>query len=97
MKKLFFVLLLLSGLMAFGQPSHYLTFNGVDQYMSIPHHPDFNIDSNESFSLTAWVRNVSYTEYPRYICKRDAASNIVVLNEAVTSSLGLRQPDSRSD
>ena len=75
MKKLFFVLLLLSGLMAFGQPSHYLTFNGVDQYMSIPHHPDFNIDSDESFSLTAWVRNVSYTEYPRYICKRDAASN----------------------
>lgn len=75
MKKLFFVLLLLSGLMAFGQPIHYLTFNGVDQYMSIPHHPDFNIDSDESFSLTAWVRNVSYTEYPRYICKRDAASN----------------------
>ena len=75
MKKLFFVLLLLSGLMAFGQPSHYLTFNGVDQYMSIPHHPDFNIDSDESFSLTAWVRNVSYTEYPRYICKRNAASN----------------------
>lgn len=75
MKKLFFVLLLLSGLMAFGQPSHYLTFNGVDQYMSIPHHPDFNIDSDESFSLTAWVRNVSYIEYPRYICKRDAASN----------------------
>ena len=75
MQKLFFVLLLLSGLMAFGQPSHYLTFNGVDQYMSIPHHPDFNIDSDESFSLTAWVRNVSYTEYPRYICKRDAASN----------------------
>ena len=75
MKKLFFVLLLLSGLMAFGQPSHYLTFNGVDQYMSIPHHPDFNIDSDESFSLTAWVRNVSYTEYPRYICKRDAAPN----------------------
>lgn len=75
MKKLFFVLFLLSGLMAFGQPSHYLTFNGVDQYMSIPHHPDFNIDSDESFSLTAWVRNVSYTEYPRYICKRDAASN----------------------
>lgn len=75
MKKLFFVLLLLSGLMAFGQPSHYLTFNGVDQYMSIPHHPDFNIDSDESFSLTAWVRNVSYTEYPRYICKSDAASN----------------------
>ena len=75
MKKLFFVLLLLSGLMAFGQPSHYLTFNGVDQYMSIQHHSDFNIDSDESFSLTAWVRNVSYTEYPRYICKRDAASN----------------------
>ena len=104
MKKLFFVLLLLSGLMAFGQPSHYLTFNGVDQYMSIPHHPDFNIDSNESFSLTAWVRNVSYTEYPRYICKRDAASNSgsersgyeFFGTPAARQSLGLNTPTTTS-
>lgn len=104
MKKLFFVLLLLSGLMAFGQPSHYLTFNGVDQYMSIPHHPDFNIDSDESFSLTAWVRNVSYTEYPRYICKRDAASNSgsersgyeFFGTPAAEQSLGLNTPTTTS-
>lgn len=104
MKKLFFVLLLLSGLMAFGQPSHYLTFNGVDQYMSIPHHPDFNIDSDESFSLTAWVRNVSYTEYPRYICKRDAASNTgsersgyeFFGTPAAGQSLGLNTPTTTS-
>ena len=104
MKKLFFVLLLLSGLMAFGQPSHYLTFNGVDQYMSIPHHPDFNIDSDESFSLTAWVRNVSYTEYPRYICKRDAASNSgsersgyeFFGTPAARQSLGLNTPTTTS-
>ncbi|MGN0032808.1 MAG: exo-alpha-sialidase [Candidatus Limimorpha sp.] len=75
MKRLSLVLLLLSSLLSFAQPSHYMTFNGVDQYMSIPHHSDFNINSDESFTLTAWVKNVYYTEYPRYICKRDLNSN----------------------
>ena len=53
------------------QPSHYITFNGTDQYMRIPHHEDFNIAANESFTLTGWVRNETYTSNPRYVCKRD--------------------------
>ena len=56
---------------AMAQPAHYITFNGTDQYMVIPHHEDFNIASDESFTLTGWVRNETYTTYPRYVAKRD--------------------------
>ena len=55
----------------FAQPNHYITFNGTDQYMIIPHHEDFNIAASQSFTLTGWVRNETYTNYPRYVCKRD--------------------------
>ena len=58
---------------AFAQPAHYITFNGTDQYVLIPHHTDFNIAADESFTLTGWVRNETYTEYPRYVAKRDMA------------------------
>ena len=58
---------------AFAQPSHYITFNGTDQYMVIPHHDDFNIASDQSFTVTGWVRNETYTSAPRYVCKRDLA------------------------
>ena len=53
------------------QPNHSLTFNGIDQYMVIGHHDDFNIAATESFTLTGWVRNDSYGSTPRYVCKRD--------------------------
>ena len=56
---------------AFAQPAHYLTFNGTDQYMRVPHHDDFNIAADQSFTVTGWVRNEVYTDAPRYICKRD--------------------------
>ncbi len=72
MKKLFALAVLLMALTAaFSQPSHYITFNGTDQYMVIPHHDDFNIASDQSFTVTGWVRNETYTNYPRYVCKRD--------------------------
>jgi sialidase-1 len=58
---------------AFAQPSHFITFNGTDQYMVIPHHEDFNIAADQSFTLTGWVRNETYTNSPRYVCKRDMA------------------------
>ena len=58
---------------AMAQPAHYITFNGTDQYMRIPHHDDFNIASEQSFTLTGWVRNETYTASPRYVCKRDMA------------------------
>ena len=55
----------------YAQPNHCITFNGTDQYMRIPHHEDFNIAADQSFTLTGWVRNETYTNYPRYVCKRD--------------------------
>ena len=58
---------------ASAQPAHFITFNGTDQYMRIPHHSDFNITAGQSFTLTGWVRNETYTNYPRYVCKRDMA------------------------
>ena len=72
MKKILTLVALLSVMMAaFAQPAHYITFNGTDQYMVIPHHEDFNIAADQSFTLTGWVRNETYTNYPRYVCKRD--------------------------
>ena len=56
---------------SYAQPNHYITFNGIDQYMLIPHHEDFNIAAEASFTVTGWVRNEVYTSYPRYVCKRD--------------------------
>ena len=72
MKKLLTLAVLLTAAMAaFAQPAHYITFNGTDQYMRIPHHEDFNIAADQSFTVTGWVRNETYTSYPRYVCKRD--------------------------
>ncbi len=75
MKKSFFLLafLMITGL-TLAQPNHYITFNGVDQYMRIPHHSDFNIAADQSFTLTGWVRNETYTASPRYVCKRDMSA-----------------------
>lgn len=71
--KLTLLMLMMAATAAFAQPAHYITFNGTDQYMRIPHHEDFNIAADESFTLTGWVRNETYTEYPRYVGKRDIA------------------------
>ena len=75
MKKSLFLLafLMITGL-TLAQPLHYITFNGVDQYMRIPHHSDFNIAADQSFTLTGWVRNETYTSAPRYVCKRDMSA-----------------------
>ena len=71
--KLTLLMLMMAATAAFAQPAHYITFNGTDQYVLIPHHEDFNIAADESFTLTGWVRNETYTEYPRYVAKRDMA------------------------
>ena len=75
MKKLFTLLALVMIVgFASAQPAHFITFNGTDQYMRIPHHSDFNIAADQSFTLTGWVRNETYTSSPRYVCKRDMAA-----------------------
>lgn len=70
-KLLIFAVLLTAMTAAFAQPGHYITFNGTDQYMVIPNHEDFNIAADQSFTVTGWVRNETYTNFPRYVCKRD--------------------------
>ena len=71
MKKILTILLVVTAVAASAQPDHFITFNGTDQYMRIPHHSDFNIAADQSFTLTGWVRNETYTASPRYVCKRD--------------------------
>ena len=71
--RLTLLILVMTATVAFAQPSHFITFNGIDQYMVIPHHEDFNIAADQSFTLTGWVRNETYTNSPRYVCKRDMA------------------------
>ena len=73
MKKLLTLLFVTVAMTAIAQPNHYITFNGTDQYMVIPHHEDFNIAADTSFTMTGWVRNETYTNSPRYVCKRDMA------------------------
>lgn len=36
-------------------PPTELEFNGTNQYMTIPHHTDFDFENNGTFSLTTWV------------------------------------------
>ena len=71
MKRILTLLFVMAAMSSFAQPNHYLTFNGTDQYMLVPHHDDFNIAADTSFTVTGWVRNETYTSYPRYVCKRD--------------------------
>ena len=59
MKKFLFILLLGFGFVIGGNLSQaqvgpegkFITFNGLDQYISIPSHSDFNIQVGESFTL----------------------------------------------
>ena len=71
MKKILTLLLLVTAFASMAQPNYFILFNGTDQYLRIPHHEDFNIASDESFTVTGWVRNETYTSFPRYVCKRD--------------------------
>ena len=106
MKKCLILAALLTAVtFASAQPNHFITFNGTDQYMRIPHHSDFNIAADQSFTLTGWVRNETYTDAPRYVCKRDMSAQSAG-NErtgyeffgtgAAGQSLGLNTPTSTS-
>lgn len=37
------------------EPTEQVSFNGVNQYMKIPHHEDFEFTLDDVFSLSAWV------------------------------------------
>lgn len=68
---LFFCLCWISPISA--QTGKSLTFNGTNQYMRIPHHADFNIEANESYTITLWIKGTKYnsSQSQRVLTKRD--------------------------
>src|SRR5690606_12919942 len=47
-----------------------LVFNGINQYMSIADHPDFNINSGEVLSISLWVKTSISNRNQRLVLKR---------------------------
>lgn len=53
-----------------GVPTSFIEFNGTDQYMTIPHHADFNVTASESFTVSCWVKRNVLGETTRFVAKR---------------------------
>ncbi|MFN2225939.1 MAG: LamG-like jellyroll fold domain-containing protein, partial [Anaerolineae bacterium] len=49
--------------LAFGSP-HALAFDGQDDYVLIPDHPDLNFDAEPAFTLAAWVQTDRLSQQP---------------------------------
>ncbi len=74
MKHLFyyFIFASLFVISANAQDGECITFNGKDQYMTIPNHEDFNIKKNESFTVCCWINITEFrNKNDRFISKRD--------------------------
>lgn len=63
-------LLLTSHATVFAQPQSYIEFNGTNQYVEIPSHEDFNIESDASFSITCWVNVDELINGQRFVSRR---------------------------
>lgn len=50
--------------------ANYIEFNGVDQCVKVPSHEDFNINSDESFSITCWVNVKELINGQRFVSRR---------------------------
>lgn len=70
-KQILTLIIVLASAITFAQPANYLTFNGENQCLRIPHHQDFNIETSESFTVVCWVKAANYNNFPRYVAKRD--------------------------
>jgi hypothetical protein len=47
-----------------------LAFNGTNQYMRIPNHPDFNINSGEVLSVSMWIKSSVGNRTQRVLARR---------------------------
>lgn len=54
---------------------NFLRFNGVDQYMVIPHHSDFNLSPGESFTLTCRIRPDDFNDHYSLLSKGNLLMN----------------------
>lgn len=78
MRNIYRYLVLICSLVFFtgisAQSGKSLVLNGTDQYMSIPSHADFNITTEQNFSITCWVKIAHWqptASAQRFIAKRD--------------------------
>lgn len=55
---------------ATAQHENFIEFNGEDQYVMIPSHEDFNIETNEDFTVTCWVNVNELKNGQRFISRR---------------------------
>ena len=40
----------------FGNPNQAYSFDGVDDYITVPHHDDLNYDVNDDFTISLWMK-----------------------------------------
>lgn len=55
---------------AVAQHQSFIEFNGTDQYVQIPSHEDFNIETNEDLSITCWVNVDELINGQRFVSRR---------------------------
>lgn len=71
MKHFFTTLFLILPVILLAQTGKYLEFNGTNQYMQIPTHADFNVQTSESFTISAWINVLEFkNNQARFITKR---------------------------
>lgn len=70
MKTLFTFIFSLIVSVSFAQSGNTLKLNGVDSYMRIPHHQDFNFSQNEELTITLWLKTEDFRRNARIISKR---------------------------
>lgn len=69
---IFMMGLLFSTMTLFAQSGKNIEFDGIDRYMSIPHHTDFNFSTSEEFTITFWFNVNAYVTNARFVSKRPA-------------------------
>ncbi len=64
------VFVLMSVLPLWGQSGQSLVLNGTDQLMKVASHDDFNISTEESFTVACWVKVSRWAAGQRFVAKR---------------------------
>lgn len=74
---LLFVAVLLSGAAMVAQSGKSLELDGINQYMKIPAHADFNITTTESFTVSVWINMAQFSaSNARFVAKRSQSTTL---------------------
>lgn len=74
MKKTFITLSMAVGTALLAQTGENLNLNGVNRYMKIPHHENFNFSTTQEFTASFWVNVRNYNQFTRFLSKRAATT-----------------------